>query len=369
MTTPTNANNPNNPNHPQGDSDDLLRLPSHDTPWVAADFRDENARLLVDAIYRHRESLLRDSASVPVQGYEVLPPALGPSGAVTCGVLLSLWRESALCRGECPVCKGLALAMAFGGGSEQWLVTGVCRQCGYLTQRTGTPEEIHAELERGLEGTRYTLPTDAQLMSSNGHQHLALLDALTALGEMLLPAPHYGLAVSTSEQMLAWVNPLRARARHWVWCGSVRHMPTGALVQETDELRAALVRFVMAHLEKTGTFPELDHDVADQLRYCFPMISQEPVVLPPREPKERAEWQEEDDEDDEETQHQRNVDAVVASWRAGAVDKAALQRVPSMTQRAAKSTGCFLALMPWPARTRRSTTTTCARRWSSPASA
>ncbi len=266
MTTPTNSNTP------LDDGDDLLALPPHDTPWVAADFRDESARLLVDAMYRRRDVLMRDSALVPVQSYEVLPPEAGPSGAMTCGMLLSLWARSALCRGECPVCKGLALAMAFGGG-EEWIVTGVCRQCGYLTQRTGVREEILAELECALEGTRYRLLSDDQFMSSNGLQHHALLDVLRALGEVLLPSAHYGLAVSTSEQMLAWVNPLRARARHWVWRGSVRHVPTGALVQPTDDVRAAMVRFVMVHLESTGTFPELDHDAADQLRYCFPMIS------------------------------------------------------------------------------------------------
>ncbi len=88
-----------------------------------------------------------------------------------------------------------------------------------------------------------------------------------------MPSAHYGLAVSTLEQVLAWVNPLRARTRHWAWRGSVRHVPTGALVQQTDDVRAAMVRFVMAHLKSTGTFPELDQDAAGQLRCCFPMIS------------------------------------------------------------------------------------------------
>jgi hypothetical protein len=320
MTTPTN------PNQPVGDSDDLLAMPAYATPWVAADFRDENARLLVDAIYRHRESLLRDSAFVPIQGYEVLPPDVGPSGAVNCGVLISLWRGSALCRGECPVCKGLALAMAFGGGTELWLVTGVCRQCGFLTQRTGTRADIIGELDRGLEGTRYTLPSDDQFMSSNGHQHLALLTTLTALGEVLLPPAHYGLAASSSEQMRVWVNPFRARARHWAWCASVRHVPTGARVEKTDAVYELLMNFVLARFMESGTLPELDHDGPNGLRYCFPMISQDAVVLPQRPAEERPVW-EDDDEEDEDERKQASIDALVESWRAGALDKDALQRV------------------------------------------
>jgi hypothetical protein len=57
----------------------------------------------VDAMYRHRETLLRDRPDVPVQGYDLLPAELGPSGGLTCGTLISLWRSSALCRGACPI--------------------------------------------------------------------------------------------------------------------------------------------------------------------------------------------------------------------------------------------------------------------------
>src|SRR5665647_32315 len=81
-----------------GEGDDLLALPLHPTPWLATGYRDENARLMVDAMYRHRDSLLRDCGDVPVQGYDVLPAEVGPSGALTCGTLISLWRGSALCR-------------------------------------------------------------------------------------------------------------------------------------------------------------------------------------------------------------------------------------------------------------------------------
>lgn len=61
MTTPAN------PNPPLGDPDDLRGLPTPESPWQQAGYRDENARLLVDAIYRHRVALMRRHADVPVR--------------------------------------------------------------------------------------------------------------------------------------------------------------------------------------------------------------------------------------------------------------------------------------------------------------
>jgi hypothetical protein len=106
MTTPTN------PNPPLGDPDDLHGLPKYEIPWQQTGYRDENARRLVDAIYRHRDTLMRRHADVPVQGYEVLSAEEGLSGAMTCGVLISLWLGCPQCRGECPVCHDLVLAFA-----------------------------------------------------------------------------------------------------------------------------------------------------------------------------------------------------------------------------------------------------------------
>jgi len=222
-----------------GESDDLLALPLHPTPWLATGYRDENARLIVDAMYRHRETLLRDCADVPVQGYDVLSAVLGPSGGLTCGTLISLWRGSALCRGACPICGG-------------------------------------------LEGTRYTLPTPLQLLSTNGHAHTALLGALAARGVVLLPAPHYGFMAASPEAMSRWHNPVRARVHRWAWTVTVRHAPSGAQVERNERVMDEVWDFVERHLQHTGRLPELEHEVAAELRYCFPMISQEQVVTPPR---------------------------------------------------------------------------------------
>jgi hypothetical protein len=105
-------------------------------------------------------------------------------------------------RGACPICGDLPLAFAIGGSDDDWLVVGVCRPCAYLAHRPGAKAHLLAQLDGGLEGTRYTLPTPVQLLSTNGHQHAALLGALAARGVVLLPAPY-----------CAFVTNQRARCR------------------------------------------------------------------------------------------------------------------------------------------------------------
>ncbi|MDP1859843.1 MAG: hypothetical protein Q8K82_14315 [Gemmatimonadaceae bacterium] len=278
-----------NPDSSSQNADEPPDLPRHSAPWQKMGYLDENARLLVDAMYRHRDALAADHASVPVQDYQVLPDDFGPTGAMTCGVLMALWEHSPLCSGACPVCNNTVLALAFMGAAEKWTVTGVCTTCGHLAQRVVAADGFLDLLDAALEGTPYTLPTRNQMLSSNGQAHSALLPVLERLGEVTLPPPHYGFACSTPEGMRLWPNPLRARA--WLWANktTVLHVPTGARVEHTDSVFWPMVDAAYLYLRRTGRLPELEHAADHQLRYCFPMISQEPVVVPPRASKEREE--------------------------------------------------------------------------------
>ncbi|MHB1095969.1 MAG: hypothetical protein ACYC3F_07330 [Gemmatimonadaceae bacterium] len=320
MTTPTN------PNPPLGDPDDLRGLPTHEIPWQQTGYRDENARLLVDAIYRHRVTLMRRHADVPVQGYEVLSAEEGPSGAMTCGVLISLWLGCAQCRGDCPLCSDLVLAFAVGGFEDQWMVTGVCTGCGLLSHRASPKTDLLAELNRGLRQTPYPLLSEGQFLASNGHQHLALLSVLASLGETLLPPDYYGFVVAMPDIMQKWSNPVVGRARHWAHRATVRHAPTGACVEAIATVYGGLVDFVMTYLCRTGTLPELDHDGPAQLRYSFPMISQEPVVFPRRRPNEDVEIERGDDVEPG-SAFQADVDALIAKVNDGEDADELLQRV------------------------------------------
>ena len=197
-----------NPGSSSQNADEPPDLPPQLPPWQKMGYLDENARLLVDAMYRHRDALATDHANVPVQDHQVLPEEVGPTGAMTCGVLMALWEHSPLCSGTCPVCSKKVLALTF-RGAETWSVTGVCTTCGYLAQRVVAADGFLDVLDAALEGTPYTLPTRNQMLSSNGLGHSALLAVLES-GEVTLPPSHYGFACSTPGGMRLWRNPVRA---------------------------------------------------------------------------------------------------------------------------------------------------------------
>ena len=270
-----------NPDSSSQSADELPDRPPQVSPWQKTGYLDENARLLVDAMYRHRAALATDHASVPVQDHQVLPEEFGPTGAMTCGVLMALWEHSPLCSGPCPVCNNTVLALAF-MRAETGTVTGVCTTCGFLAQRVVAADGFLDVLDAALDGTPYTLPTRNQMLSSNGLGHSVLLPVLESLGEVTLPPAHYGFACSTPEGMRLWRNPLRARA--WLWANktTVQHVPTGARVEDTDSVFWPMVDAAYEYLRSTGRLPELEHAAEHQLRYCFPMISQERVVVVPR---------------------------------------------------------------------------------------
>lgn len=284
-----------------GESDDLLELPQHDTPWIEAGYRDQDARLLVNAMHRQRDRLMRDAPDVPVQGYEVLDAERGESGALSCGTLISLWRCSPLCRGACPVCGELALAFTIGGKGTDWQVLGVCLYCAQLVHRPSEKSELIAELDGSLRGTRFALPNAHQLLSSNGHQHTALLGALSECGELLLPPLHYGFLASMPKAMRGWPNQMEPRAWHWTCNVTVRHAPTGAMVELTESILRTVTLFMMQHLTCTGRLPELEHDGECGLQYCFPMISQEPVVLARDAETTDEEWSDPEVPDEEQS--------------------------------------------------------------------
>jgi len=323
MTTPTNNQ------QPAGSPSDLPPLPPDATPWQSAEYRDENARLLIGAMHRQCDALGERYPDTPVQGFDVIPLDQGPAGAITCGVLITLWRQSELCRGQCPHCPGTALALAVGGTPETWYVTGVCPLCGTYVYRENKPDELLDALERSLEGSVYALPTTDQFLLSNAHQHLALLAALRTLGEKLLPPDHYGLAVATPDVMRRWQNATNERITSWARRGSIIHAATGARVEKTDATWTAMAGFVYDYLQRTGTLPELDHAGPDGLRYSFPMISQEWV--PNRKPVVPEETMvSEDDEDDNPLQ--RAVDRLIAQWRGKQPIETALADVQQLLE-------------------------------------
>lgn len=83
--------------------------------------------------------------------------------------------------------------------------------------------------------------------------------------------------------------------------------------------------FVYAHLQRTGRLPELEHEVAGELRYCFPIISQDLVVTPPRPANDEDDYLTAAEKDVRE--HQGDIDALIAGARSGTVDDDVRQRV------------------------------------------
>lgn len=320
MTSPTNDH------HAANAPNDLPPMSPDAAPWEDVGYRDENARLLVSAMLRRREELLQQYPDVPVQGYDVIPPERGPAGTVTCGVLITLWQHSELCRGECRRCDGTAVAFAVGGNDDAWFVTGVCPLCGFFVYRKAAPDNLLASLAHSLEGSDFTLPTQNQFLLGNAHQHLAIIGALRALGEQLLPPDHYGFAVNSPDSMARWRSAAIERTHIWTGRAGLLHAATGARVEKTESTWTCMAQYVREFLLRTGTLPELDHDGPDGLRYSFPMISQDPVSFRRTDPQT--------DETlaglDSDALFQRAVDRLVADWRAKRPVGQALECVTQM---------------------------------------
>ena len=310
------------------ENDSNLPQSSYREPWVEVGFRDENARMLVAATYKHREALLHRAPDVPVQGYQLLSAEQGQSGALTCGSLITLWQNSPICVGPCPCCKGIALAFAFGGKDDPWYVFGCCIECGSTVYRAATLDQITNELRRALQGTAFTPPTARQLLHTNGHTHQALISELEALGEILLPPHFFGFIVAAPETMRAWTNTPRARAWNWTHTVTIVHPPTGARMDPVQGLIEQIANFVEAYLYRTGHLPELEQLGPEGLALYFPMTSQEPLVrvLPEDSPEELAAY-ENDGEPPEQSDMETDIDLVVESFRAGALADDALCRV------------------------------------------
>ncbi len=313
-------------------------------PWKSTDHRDENARLLAEATHRLRFDLRREAPDVPMQGYELLPAEVSPSGALAVGQLITLRTQSSMFRGGCPVCAGLALGMAVGGDGTTWFVFGVCTVCAHVLYRSQPRAEFFEEMGELFDTLGFVSLTSNQWLGMNGHAHDALLAELRKRGAALLPPPHFGFLVAMPETMCRWHNDPLARASGWAIRVAVRHASTGALVQLTEQVQRQVTAFVSEYQLRTGRLPELEHEGADGLLYCFPMISQEPVeyrktpaiedAAPWTSARDdapagevEADFDTEADTDSEAEQAQADIDLVVDTALDGMVHRSALERV------------------------------------------
>lgn len=294
----------------------LLALPAHDTPWTSLRFRDENARLLTAAMLRQSDRLLLDFPNVPAQDYRVLGTDDGPSGGLSCGMLITLWRESPLCRGTCSVCNSLALALEVGGNDRGWMIVGICLHCAHTCYRQLPQDELRTSLSQTLATAGYELPSAEGLLSTNGVPHGALRAVLVECGEQLLPPEHYGFAAAMPDAMNGWANPLTERTYYWAGLAVAKHTATDSYVVHSRQLRDTLADYVYAHLLRTGRLPELDCAGELGLSFTFPMISAD--LLPARvDPAANSSIAWDSDGDDQMSRRQWLIDQVVALVRAG----------------------------------------------------
>jgi hypothetical protein len=186
-------------------------------------------------------------------------------------------------------------------------------------------EEILGEIERGLEGSGFATPTSYQFIGTNGLPHTALIAELEQRGEKMLPPAHYGFLVSHPQSMRDGNNPVRARAWAWAVNATILHAPTGARVEATVPLLEKITEYNEAYLHRTGRVPELEHEGPEGLRVLFPMTSQEAVPRAKPEfvkiarPRGEDEWYE--------SVKRRDIDRLIASHRAGEIDRDLLGRV------------------------------------------
>ena len=243
------------------------------TQWENHGYRDENARLLVRAIFQHHEALDDEHSFVPVQGYIIPNGANLPAVALTIGGLLTLWDYNGSFTSTCSNCKGLTLAFSVGGATKMGLF-GCCIECGFPMWRTGEAEAIMAEISIALEGTAYPVPSQEQFLNMLACPHTALLDALRAVGTKLLPPVDYGFVSGAPGFFSSWRNQLLARAATWVGKGSTYHIATGARLEFTESIFRRAVDEVAAYVERAGCLPELELVIGDGIRVELPMISQ-----------------------------------------------------------------------------------------------
>jgi hypothetical protein len=248
------------------------------TQWESHGYRDENARLLVRAIFHNHKALFAEHAFVPVQGYIVsgdddsLPPVV-----LTIGGLLRLWGNAGSFTATCSNCTGHALMFGAGGGTTTMGLFGCCVDCGSLIWRTGEADAIMAELTSALEGSVFRVPSPEQFLNTVTCPHTALLEALRSVGAKLLPPDDYGFTSGLPRFLNSWQNQPLARAATWASKGTTYHMATGARVEFTRVVFLRCADVIAAYVERTGCLPELELEIGDGIRIDLPMISQEPI--------------------------------------------------------------------------------------------
>ncbi len=247
-------------------------------PWAPANYRDEDARLLVRAMVQHRDALRAQHPWVPVQGYAVRDDSEHVSGALTVGALVTLWENALdLMYGKCPSCpEGHVWGFSISGGDTMWILA-PCWLCGFISQRKLPAQELYERLAAAFDGTPYPVPTQWKLNSMCGLPHAALIATLRSLGARLLPAEHYGFIGASSGGMRYSANPIIGQACLWAYRAIRRHAPTRAQLEETEATWTIARDLALKELERTGRLPELDYAMPDNLVIMFPIISQEEV--------------------------------------------------------------------------------------------
>jgi hypothetical protein len=246
--------------------------------WPATVYRDENARLLVRAIYTHREALVAHHADVPVQGYSVGDRMKAEARPMTIQSLLALWAHAEELVGPCHYCYGgVARAMGCGGISE-WYAFAPCDQCGHVLTRAFHRDLLSAILHRAGLKAGCPMPTILGWAQSSGLPHSALLTSLRAVGAKVLPPRHFSMRGAIPDQFCRVLNPVRQLAEHWATLGDVRidaEMDDGTNCPTTT--RRVILDFVEAYFHRNGRLPELDFAITPRMNVVFPMISQENI--------------------------------------------------------------------------------------------
>ena len=259
--------------------------PPRPNPWLLSGHTDPDARRLLAAIARHRDALIDRFAHVPVQEQPLRTGDESAGSLFPVGALVQLWDRWPSAFGNCPACRGSALAIGYGGLISDAYVHGACIACARLVHRHfhGISDLRRAMLP-ALSDSPFSEGGSWALNSSNGLPHTSLVHALSALGERDLPHPHaYGFVGGHPHLDTIPDGPERNRIRRassWSSQAEVRHITTDARVDANTRSRALVETFVGNYLDVHERLPEGAVTGPDFLQFHFPFIRAESVDEP-----------------------------------------------------------------------------------------